>query len=130
MRSIFSKSLPNGGLGTAPPKPPTVTVAVSEYLTPTMQSMKFVGVSQEDIDQASEAGSVAVPATNDFYSAPNPVMADVKPAASEFGKGEVLPAGWNAPSNNGTPTVLVDGKSLTTPAVFTDKAGNLHHGEK
>jgi hypothetical protein len=127
-RSIFDHRLPNGGLGTAAPKPATVTVAVSEYITPTMQSMKFVGVSQEDVDQANQDGSGAAPAKSDFYSAPNPIIADVKPASSEFGKGRPNPAPIKVDGDSGG-TALVNGAVVATVHDAKFVTGNLQ-GEK
>jgi hypothetical protein len=128
-RSIFDRRLPNGGLGTSTPKPAPVTVAVSEYITPTMQSLKFVSVNPEVADQAIQDGSGA-PAKCDFYSAPNPIVADVKPASSEFGTGRPNPAPVKVVGgDSGGVGLLPDGSIAATESVAQFVTGNLQ-GEK
>jgi hypothetical protein len=122
-RSIFAKNLPNGGLGTAPAAKPQVKVVIADQITPTLQRLTYTSVDADSVPVNPDAGQHVNDV--DFYKAPNPILADVEPASSEFGKGESLPAEWNRPSNNGSPFVMADGKIMTTPAVFTDPAGKL-----
>jgi hypothetical protein len=124
-RSIFTKGLPNGGLGTAPAPKPQVPVVIAENITPTLQRLTYTSVDADSVEVPVNPDAGQQVNDVDFFKAPNPILADVEPASSEFGKGESLPAEWNRPSNNGSPFVMADGKIMTTPAVFTDPAGKL-----
>jgi hypothetical protein len=124
-RSIFTKGLPNGGLGTAPAPKPQVPVVIAENITPTMQRLTYTSVDADSVDIPTNPNAGQQVNDCDFYKAPNPILADVEPASSEFGKGESLPAECKVPGNSGSPFVLADGKLMTTPAVFTDPAGKL-----
>jgi hypothetical protein len=124
-RSIFAKNLPNGGLGTAPATKPQVPVVIAENITPTLQRLTYTSVDADSVDIPTNPDAGQQVNDVDLFKAPNPILADVEPASSEFGKGEVLAPEWPVPGDGGMPFVMADGKIMTTPAVFTDPAGKL-----
>lgn len=98
-RSIFDKRLPNGGLGTQPPKAPAVKVAIAEQITPTLQSLTYMSVPAD-----------------------SPLLAEVKPASEEFGKGISVAAPGCAEMQGGA------SMPIAPYVVPTIEGGNKSHG--
>jgi hypothetical protein len=121
-RSIFAKSLPNGSLGTKPPAPPQVKVVVAEYITPTVQRLTYTTVDANsepalpDAEQQAKVDAGQQVTDVDFYKAPNPILADVKPATAEFGNGKSKEIG-------GPNYLLPDGSIGQAPGTPVIKGG-------